>query len=212
MPVSTASGQQQAGQLRQRVQAKLEKLHAAAEFPGATVGFVLADGSSLKKDPDRAWQPKVATAVQFNTDAGRRMRKGTPACIADFARVIFSEAGSEPQREARGGQRLAPPESLKCSRDHLTSFTGKVTAYQRRPGRIFLRLRTDEETTESFTLRFSPKDDPAKWFLLKREPFTQRDWTLIESRPSQLRPGMRATVWVCDDGSKPVVDWQPPEK
>lgn len=155
---------------------------------------------------------KVAIAVQFNTDAGRRMKKGTHAYIADFARVIFSEAGSEPQRETRGGQRLAPPESLKCSRDHLTSFTGKVTAYQRRPGRVFLRLRTDEETTESFTLRFSPKDDPAKWFLLKREPFTQRDWTLIESRPSQLRPGMRATVWVCDDGSKPVVDWQPPEK
>jgi D-alanyl-D-alanine carboxypeptidase len=32
--------------LKQRVKAKLDELHAGAEFPGATVGFVLADGRS----------------------------------------------------------------------------------------------------------------------------------------------------------------------
>lgn len=34
-------------QLRHRLQAKLDSLHAAGQFPGATAGFVLADGSSF---------------------------------------------------------------------------------------------------------------------------------------------------------------------
>lgn len=35
------------GQLRHRLQAKFDSLHAAGQFPGATAGFVLADGSSF---------------------------------------------------------------------------------------------------------------------------------------------------------------------
>jgi D-alanyl-D-alanine carboxypeptidase len=34
-------------ELRQRIASKLDELHAAAEFPGATVGVVLADGRSV---------------------------------------------------------------------------------------------------------------------------------------------------------------------
>jgi D-alanyl-D-alanine carboxypeptidase len=34
-------------QLRQRLQAKLDSLYAAGQFPGATAGFVLTDGSSF---------------------------------------------------------------------------------------------------------------------------------------------------------------------
>ena len=72
-------------------------------------------------------------------------------------------------------------------------------------------MRTDESTTESFTLRFPKTEDAAKWFLLKGEQFKQSDWKLIERGRYQLRPRMRATVWVCDDGSTPIVDWRPGE-
>lgn len=108
--------------------------------------------------------------------------------------------------------RIRPPDSIKCDHNHLTSFTGKILSYQRRPGRVLLRMRTDEATTESFTLRFQKTEDAAKWFLLMAEPFRQSDWALIERRRYQLRPNMRATVWVCDDRSTPIVDWRPGER
>jgi hypothetical protein len=113
---------------------------------------------------------------------------------------------------AQAQPRLSPPASIKCDHNHLTSFTGRILSYQRRPGRVSLRMRTDEATTESFTLRFPRTEDAAKWFLLMAEPFKQSDWRLIERRRYQLRPNMRATVWVCDDGSTPIVDWRPGEQ
>jgi hypothetical protein len=109
------------------------------------------------------------------------------------------------------GQRLRPPDAIKCPRNNLTSFTGKVLSYSRATGRTTLRLRTDEATTEQFTLRHPKSDDPTKWFLLRGEPFTANDWPVIEVSKSRLRQNMRATVWVCSDGTSPVVDWQPPE-
>jgi hypothetical protein len=117
---------------------------------------------------------------------------------------------SDNQRTA--DQRIAPPSSLKCSRDHLTSFMGRVIAYQRTPTRIFIRVRTDEETTESFTLKFTRNGDPARLFLLRGEEFKPGDMKLIEVSTGRLRKPMRAIVWVCDDGSNPVIDWRPPEK
>lgn len=38
---------------------------------------------------------KVAIAVQFNTDAGRRLKKGLRAYIADFARIIMGEGAAK---------------------------------------------------------------------------------------------------------------------
>lgn len=112
--------------------------------------------------------------------------------------------------EAQG--RIRPPDSIRCDHNHLTSFTGKILSYQRRPGRVSLRMRTDEATTESFTLRFRRTEDAAQWFLLMAEPFKQSDWALIERSRYRLRPNMRATVWVCDDRSTPIVDWRPGEQ
>jgi hypothetical protein len=107
--------------------------------------------------------------------------------------------------------RIRPPDSIRCDYNHLTSFTGRILSYKRGPGRVSIRMRTDEATTESFTLRFRRTEDAARWFLLMGEPFKQSDWSLIESRRYRLRPKMRATVWVCDDGSTPIVDWRPGE-
>jgi len=125
-----------------------------------------------------------------------------------------SRKAPQPQNETQraAGQRIAPPSSLKCSRDHLTSFMGRVTAYQRTRTRIFIRVRTDEETTENFTLKFTRNDDPTRLFLLRAEEFKQSDLKLIEVSTGRLRKPMRAIVWVCDDGSNPVIDWRPPEK
>jgi len=108
-------------------------------------------------------------------------------------------------------QRIRPPDGLKCPRNNLTSFTGTVLFYHRRLGRTDIRLRTDEDTTESVVVRHPGTEDPSKWFLLRAGPFKKENWGAIESARGHLHPKMRATVWVCDDGSNPIVDWQPPQ-
>ena len=108
-------------------------------------------------------------------------------------------------------QRIRPPDGIQCPRDHLTAFTGNILHYRRVTDRTEIRMRTDEDTTESFVLRHTGSDDPSRWFLLKTGPFKKEDWMAIESEKGRLRPKMRATVWVCDDRSNPIVDWQPPE-
>src|SRR5262245_6220478 len=123
---------------------------------------------------------------------------------------VAPQPQNENQRAAR--QLIAPPSSLKCPRNNLTSFMGRVTAYQRSRTRIFIRVRTDEQTTENFTLKFTRNDDPTRLFLLRGEEFKQSNMKLIEVSTGRLRKPMRAIVWVCDDGSNPVIDWRPPEK
>jgi hypothetical protein len=110
---------------------------------------------------------------------------------------------------AGGAQRLAPPESVKCPRNSLTVYEGRVTTYRRAAGQTSLRIHTDAGTNESVIVRHGRGEDPARWFLLWAEPFQPGDWRLIESRKGRLRPGMRANAWVCDDGSNPVIDWRP---
>jgi hypothetical protein len=72
-------------------------------------------------------------------------------------------------------------------------------------------MRTDEATTESFTLSFPKSEDASRWFLLNSQPFKPGDWKLIERSRTRLRVNVRATVWVCDDDSTPVIDWRPRE-
>jgi hypothetical protein len=109
-------------------------------------------------------------------------------------------------------QRIAPPAAITCDRNHLTSFTGRILLYQLKPNRIVLRVRTDEATTENFTIKPAPGKSAEQYFLLRGEAFKTSDWSSIESAAGKLKRGMRATVWVCDDGSTPVVDWRPAEK
>jgi hypothetical protein len=123
-----------------------------------------------------------------------------------FAFALFLSVSSI---QAQG--RIRPPDSIRCDPNHLTSFTGRILSYQRRPGSVSIRMRTDEATTESFQLKFRRAEDAARWFLLRGEEFKQSDWTFIERSRYRLRQGMRATVWVCDDGTTPIVDWRPGE-
>lgn len=122
-------------------------------------------------------------------------------------------AGDTTSTESAGPapQRPRPPASLKCSRDHLTAFQGRVLDYKRGKQDIALRLRTDEGTTQSVTLKWMASEKPETWFLLRGEPFKAGDWKAIERGAGALLDGMRVFVWVCDDGSKPVLDWRPKE-
>jgi len=99
--------------------------------------------------------------------------------------------------------RYRPPEGIPCSRDQLTSFTGKVTAYSRSSQRIRLTIYTDWDTSESFVLR-----TPFR-LLFKGQPFREADWKKIEEKEGRLRPGVRATVWACETGER-VLDWETP--
>lgn len=108
--------------------------------------------------------------------------------------------------------RLRPPEKLGHPRDKLTSFTGKILSYTRGPAQIVLRMRTDEDTTERFVLRYPKGEDPSRWFLPRAEAFRPEDWKVIESERGRLRTAMRATVRVCEGGGNPVLDWEPPPK
>ena len=139
----------------------------------------------------------------------------TCVMFASTAAVLEAQDARRPapQSTARtsvqDGGRIRPPDAVTCDRNHLTSYTGRVLFYSRRAGRVVLRIRTDEETTETVTLRHPRGSSPAKWFLLGRERFKASDWSRIESSKGRLLPDMRVTAWVCDDGNRPIIDWQP---
>lgn len=110
---------------------------------------------------------------------------------------------------AQDSGRIRPPGPIACDRNHLTSFTGSVTHYRHTSSGIWLTVRTDEATTEKFRQR-GDRSRLERQFLLRGEPFRTGDWKRLETAGKQLRPGMRATVWVCEKPVSIVVDWQPP--
>lgn len=112
---------------------------------------------------------------------------------------------------AQEGGRIMPPTQLKCDRNDLTSYDGRILAYRRRVGKTFLRIRTNFDTTEEVTIHHRGTDDASKFYLLNGERFMKSDWQRIEKRSRVLREGMRANVWVCrgNPSIQPVVDWRP---
>jgi hypothetical protein len=108
-----------------------------------------------------------------------------------------------------------PPASLTCDRNHTTSFTGRITAYSRTSRRILIRVRTDEQTTEQFTIRLERGEDAARKFLFQGEAFKAGDWKKIERMRGVLKPRMRAIIWACrddkDDIHAELIDWRPNE-
>ncbi len=133
---------------------------------------------------------------------------GQPLAIkAQEGRRAPSQASSA--RTPQQG-RLRPPDNITCDRNYLTVYTGRVVSYSRRTGRVELTIETDENTTEKVTLRHPRGNSPARWFLLRREKFKGSDWASIESSKGRLLPDMRVAAWVCKDGNRPIIDWQPP--
>lgn len=139
-----------------------------------------------------------------------RARRPCSSAILLLGMLTVSVAGGagNPQ-EPRG--RMMPPSGLKCDRNNLTVYDGKVLAYRRRNGSTFLRIRTNFDTTEAITIRHPGTDDPSEFYLLNGEPFTRSDWRRIEKRTKVLKAAIRANVWVCrgNPAIQSVVDWRP---
>ncbi|HWS73197.1 MAG TPA: rhodanese-like domain-containing protein, partial [Thermoanaerobaculia bacterium] len=106
--------------------------------------------------------------------------------------------------------RMMPPPQIRCERNDVTVYNGRVLSYSRKLGKTTLRIRTDSDTTERVTLTHPKSSDPSRWFLVNGQPFRAADWKRIEQRKGVLRAGMRANAWVCTDG-KAIVDWRPDE-
>ncbi|HLM57942.1 MAG TPA: hypothetical protein VK422_17690 [Pyrinomonadaceae bacterium] len=138
----------------------------------------------------------------------RRLFKGLFAAVA--LGCALTVTGAHAQREGR----IGTPSDLKCPRDNTTAFTGRVLAYSRGRGRVFIKVRTDEQTTEQFTLHYG-RGDFKPLFRLRGEPLAEGDLARIEVRAGRLRPNMRATVWACYKGDEldaERIDWRPPEE
>lgn len=107
--------------------------------------------------------------------------------------------------------RLRPPPTLACDDNHLTSWTGRVTGYKRGKDATWFEISTDEDTVESAMIRHEGNADASAHYLMQGAAFAPGDMARIESGPGVLKPGMRATAWVCElAGVPPRLDWQPP--
>jgi hypothetical protein len=115
-------------------------------------------------------------------------------------------------QERRLPGKARPPEAADCPRDKLTAYIGRVAAYARTPKRIVIEIETDWESREKAELHYSSEQDVTRWFLFRGEPFRPEHWSQIEERPGRLRKGVRAAVWVCEDGGNPLIDWEPPRE
>jgi hypothetical protein len=130
-----------------------------------------------------------------------------------LALVLGAAQAAYPDSVRQRESRLRPPSTLDCPRDraNLTAYSGSVIKYARGSVQTTVQIKTDWDTTEAIVINHKGSD-PTKWFLYGGEPLTPIDWQSIADAGGQLRPGIRATAWVCSNGSNPIVDWERPKK
>ena len=136
---------------------------------------------------------------------------------AKAQRTMSPATPDEGRNGAQRQGRLMPPTGLKCDANHVTSFTGRVLAYSRHSGRIFIRVRTDEQTTNEFTIPYAEGEDISKWFMIDGQAISEGDLQKIESRWKRKKRSVRATVWACYDNdwretTAEIIDWRPRER
>jgi rhodanese-related sulfurtransferase len=102
---------------------------------------------------------------------------------------------SAPAPASASAGRLAPPDAVKCDRNQLTSYAGKVTRIVRKKGEIRLTMHTSADTVETVVVRSSSS------FLIEGKAFASADWKRIPE-------GTSAIAWVCKNGAS-LVDWRP---
>ncbi len=120
------------------------------------------------------------------------LRGGYPA----WASAGFPlESNREPVVAVPSPGRLAPPAAVRCDRNELTSYAGKVSRYRRLLGKTTLAIHTSADTLETITIK-----DPLRSYLINGTPFTASDWNRIELRKGVLRRDMSAVAWVCTSG------------
>jgi hypothetical protein len=108
--------------------------------------------------------------------------------------------------------RIAPPATLKCDRNQLTSYNGVVSEYSRTDESIAITISTDWDTVEEVTIEYSTDRSSNSYFLLNGQQFSAGDWEKVESGRGIPIAGLRAYAWICLDGISPtVIDWRPSE-
>lgn len=131
---------------------------------------------------------------------------------AELPTVLERTVHFDAEREAApAGGRLAPPSSVPCDRNDLTSYAGRVISYERTTGKTTLVIATSAGTTERVTLEHAGSEDPSSAFLLAGQAFAAEDWKKIEKSRGVLRDSMSVIAWVCSDGQT-IVDWRPDAK
>jgi hypothetical protein len=105
-------------------------------------------------------------------------------------------------------QRLAPPTGLPCSRDTLTSYSGKILRYTRQPKQIFLLMRTDEATTEKFQIEISKGKNHLNLFLLNGQTISATELDQVEKKILKKSKAVTVTVWECINTRHRVIDWR----
>ncbi len=136
--------------------------------------------------------------------------------LASLACVVLLSAFTNTAQTDRAAQigsqgdrgRIRPPAAVTCNRNNLTAYSGKVVEFTKRPGRVDLTIETDWDTTEKVALTHSRGSDPIRWFLFNGKKFKPGDWKELNRIQSTYPDGFRATAWVCNDGRKPIIDWQ----
>ena len=118
--------------------------------------------------------------------------------------VALASTGSAQARPAAG--RIMPPVQARQCQGDLTSYFGKVIGYKRGKASTWLKIATDYDTIEAVSIPHAGAKDPSRHYLYRGRAFSAKDWARIESKPGALRPGTRATAWVCN-GRVTVVDW-----
>ena len=156
---------------------------------------------------------RIATAskpsLHQQDGTGARLRPRFVCAIAIASAALL--AASAAQARPVGGGRVMAPTQVRCDPNQLTSYFGKVTGYKRGKASTWLRIATDYDTVEEVTVSHAGAKDASKQYLYQRAPFTAAHWAKIESKPGVLRPGTRATAWVCTDGkTPPLIDWNAP--
>jgi hypothetical protein len=122
--------------------------------------------------------------------------------------LVLAPAYAAPQR----GARLRPPAGIVCplATHYLTAYIGVVVGAARAAGQTKLTIRTDWDTTEEVAIEHKGSPDAMKWFLYRGTPFTVEHWGKITDASGEFRRGLRASAWVCSDGSNPTIDWDVP--
>lgn len=131
--------------------------------------------------------------------------KKTNRMLLYFLLILLSTMNSHAYE-----RRLRVPNYFHCERNYVTSWTGKVTGYQRDDKTLSLTMFTDADTTENIQFHFNSPNELLTRLYLKGKAFTADSWQQIESAHGLLKDNMKLTVWLCaDNNTQAIINWQP---
>lgn len=112
---------------------------------------------------------------------------------------------------AAASDRLRVPDFVKCNRNSVTSFTGDVTSYSRKPMSLTLTIATDAGTRETFVIEYSEPKKLVKKMYRAGIALTLNDLLAMESKFLLSEDVSHATVWQCANPEHGIlINWTDP--